>query len=60
MGMARVGGVGGRPVFEVPADTVAATFKITEDNYTGQPFGLLEWRAAVRQMERVYGQSYKL
>lgn len=45
-------------VVVVPDETVAATFAITENNYTGKPFGYLEWRAAVRQMRRVYGDEY--
>ena len=35
-------------VVVVPDETVAATFAITENDYTGKPFGYLEWRAAVR------------
>lgn len=44
---------------EVPADRVDATFAITEKNYTGSPFGALEWKAAVRRMERAYGDAYR-
>ena len=45
-------------VVVVPDETVAATFAITENDYTGKPFGYLEWRAAVRQMRRIYGDEY--
>jgi ribulose-5-phosphate 4-epimerase/fuculose-1-phosphate aldolase len=45
-------------VVEVPARVVEDTFQITEANYTGEPFGTLEWRAAVRRMERRYGDAY--
>lgn len=47
------------PLHKVPEDTVKATYKITQANYTGKPFGMLEWQAACRQMERLYGKAYK-
>eukprot|EP00051_Salpingoeca_urceolata_P010353 m.126395 g.126395 ORF g.126395 m.126395 type:complete len:887 (+) comp16680_c0_seq2:4950-7610(+) len=43
---------------EASSRTVKKTFSITEKNYTGQPFGYLEWQAAVRQMERQQGKDY--
>jgi len=49
----------GGAVISVDEKRVAATFAITENNYTGEPFGALEWRAAVREMERKYGDAYK-
>ena len=46
-------------VVQVPEEMVQKTFAITENSYTGEPFGELEWRAAVRKLERERGVGYK-
>ena len=44
---------------KVPDEIVEKTFSLVQDNYTGEPFGKLEWEAAKRQMERDQGEDYK-
>ena len=49
-------GVRGNPSFYCLA-TVHACVKV-QANYTGHPFGKLEWEAARRAMESRHGRSY--
>lgn len=44
----------------VPDETVESTFKIVQNQYTGDAFGKLEWEAARRKMEKMYGKDYQL
>ena len=44
----------------VPDEIVEQTYKIVQANYTGQPFGKLEWAAMKRRMEKQQGEGYKL
>lgn len=39
----------------VPQPIVENTYRIVQDNYTGKSFGLLEWEAARRQAEAMFG-----
>ncbi len=39
--------------------TVEATYRIVQDNYTGNEFGKMEWDAAKRKMEAEQGLGYK-
>ena len=43
----------------VPDEIVEQTYKIVQANYTGQPFGKLEWAAMKRRMEKQQGETYK-
>ena len=46
--------------FKVVDDqTVEETYRIVQDNYTGNEFGKLEWEAAKRKMETEQGVGYK-
>lgn len=38
---------------------VDETYRIVQDNYTGDEFGKLEWEAVKRKMESEYGPDYK-
>ena len=38
---------------------VEETYKIVQNNYTGEPFGKLEWEAAKRKMELEQGLDYQ-
>jgi hypothetical protein len=49
----------GKPPVEPPAEVLDENFKIVMDNYTGSPYGALEWEAIKRRMERRYGMGYK-
>lgn len=42
----------------VDEQTVEATYQIVQDNYTGNPFGKLEWEAAKRKMQAEAGGAY--
>jgi len=38
---------------------VDKTYRIVQDNYTGNEFGKLEWEAVKRKMESQQGSGYK-
>ena len=44
----------------VPDEVVEETYSIVQANYTGKPFGELEWLAAKRRMEKSQGLGYRL
>ena len=50
-------GAGGYTV--VPEQIVDETYRIVQNNYTGEPFGKLEWDAAKRKMEAAQGLGYR-
>jgi ribulose-5-phosphate 4-epimerase/fuculose-1-phosphate aldolase len=43
----------------VPDNIVEETYRIVQANYTGEPFGKLEWRAMKHKMEREQGLGYQ-
>ena len=43
----------------VDEQIVDETYRIVQDNYTGDEFGKLEWEAVKRKMESEYGPDYK-
>ena len=43
----------------VPDQTVAQNYEIVQNNYTGEPFGKLEWEAIKRKMEAERGPGYQ-
>ena len=43
----------------VDEQIVDETYRIVQDNYTGNEFGKLEWEAVKRKMESEYGPDYK-
>jgi hypothetical protein len=49
-----------RRIVQVPTNIVQKTFEITENNYTGKGFGELEWKAAIRKLNREKGNGYTM
>ena len=45
--------------YKVDQKIVEETYKIVQNNYTGEPFGKLEWEAAKRKMELEQGLDYQ-
>jgi ribulose-5-phosphate 4-epimerase/fuculose-1-phosphate aldolase len=54
-----IAGATGQPPLQPPAEVLDENFKIVMDNYTGSPYGALEWKAIKRRMEKQYGMGYK-
>ena len=42
-----------------PAEVLDENFRIVQANYTGSPYGELEWAAIKRRMEKRMGPGYK-
>jgi ribulose-5-phosphate 4-epimerase/fuculose-1-phosphate aldolase len=48
----------GQPLVLPSAEALAENFKIVQDNYTGSPYGALEWEAIKRRLDRLHGTGY--
>ena len=49
----------GKPLKQPPAEVLDENFRIVQANYTGSPYGELEWLAIKRRMEKRMGPGYK-
>ena len=56
---AAVAAATGKALKQPPAEVLDENFRIVQANYTGSPYGELEWAAIKRRMEKRMGPGYK-